>query len=528
MWSQIEDTPSHLTYLLLSFFLLIYALFSRFIRNRLHLSEPPLALLFGILVGPRILNIIDPISLGFGDDVVLEMTRVILGVQCFAIGVELPKFYLNKHWKSVAIMLGPVMAFSWLIAALLARLLFRVSIPTALVIAACLTPTDPVLASSVLSNSKFSTRVPVRIKHMLSAESASNDGVSFPFLYVGLAILTNPTPAESIKQWFLITILWQCAFGILLGFVIGNTANFVLRFSEKRDYIGRPSFLVFYILLATLSVGCGSTLGSDDFLIAFGAGYGFARDGFYAERTREVYLNDVVDLLLNSSMFVYLGTIMPWDQMTFSAEATKHAVVSSGVQIRDGDMSEAYVTPLLLLAFLILLLLFRRIPIVLALHQLHLIPDVYTFNESLFAGHFGPMGLGALFLAIEARSQLEHDTSIPYPQPPNYEGRLTHRQTAVLIIWPIICFVVLGSTLIHCLSVAAISIGVSLRMKPEERAPLLGTESGGLAGMIHSDSEGDSEGEADGGGGDRIRWTRSDGGGYTGYNTDVVVADESA
>lgn len=52
-WDQIEATPSHKTYLILSAFLIVYTLFASFIRNRLHLSEPPLALIFGILLGPK-------------------------------------------------------------------------------------------------------------------------------------------------------------------------------------------------------------------------------------------------------------------------------------------------------------------------------------------------------------------------------------------------------------------------------------------------------------------------------------------
>ena len=59
-WSQIEPTPPHLTYLLLSAFLIIYALFSTFIKNRLHLSEPPIALLVGIILGPRGLGWLTP------------------------------------------------------------------------------------------------------------------------------------------------------------------------------------------------------------------------------------------------------------------------------------------------------------------------------------------------------------------------------------------------------------------------------------------------------------------------------------
>jgi hypothetical protein len=50
-WSQLEPTGPHLTYVFLTSFLIMYALFSLMIRNRLHLSEPPLATLFGIVSG---------------------------------------------------------------------------------------------------------------------------------------------------------------------------------------------------------------------------------------------------------------------------------------------------------------------------------------------------------------------------------------------------------------------------------------------------------------------------------------------
>jgi NhaP-type Na+/H+ or K+/H+ antiporter len=59
-WKQLEPTAPHVTYLTVTAFLLLYALFSLMIRNRLHLSEPPLATVFGIISGPRGLKLIMP------------------------------------------------------------------------------------------------------------------------------------------------------------------------------------------------------------------------------------------------------------------------------------------------------------------------------------------------------------------------------------------------------------------------------------------------------------------------------------
>lgn len=485
MWSQLEPTPPHLTYLTLSVFLIAYSLFSLLIRNRLHLSEPPLAVLFGILLGPSLLNILSPHrDWGLDDVFTQEFTRVILGVQCFAVGIELPaRWFSNRsHRASVLWLLGPVMAYSWAAASLLAYAVFRTSLPTAAVIGACLSPTDPVLAASVLGGaSRFSARVPRRVRNLLSAESACNDGASFPFLYAGLYVFETRSAREAAQHWLLITVLYQCALGLAIGYALGWAANWLLRFSEGRAYASRPSLVAFYFLLAVLCVGVGSTLGLDDFLVAFGAGIGFAHDGWFSSKAEELQgeasFKSVVDLVLDSSMFVYFGALAPWKSFI----------------PRAGDVLEGHVGPGRLLLFLALVLLLRRLPIVLALQAGGLVPDVRTFKEALFCGHFGPMGVGALFLAIEARAHLETGTSLPLPHPrppvgPPYDEKTVAKE----LIWPVVCFVVLGSTVVHGLSGLVISVGVSLSRGAGERAPLLGGEVEGLHGMVH-DSASDGE-----------------------------------
>lgn len=465
---HIEPTPAHFAYLILSAFLLFYALFSAFIRNRLHLSEPPLATLVGIAFGPQGADLFSPQRWGLEDNITQEAARLIVGLQCFTVGVELPKTYFSRHWKSVGMMLGPVMTFSWLITSLFTKLVLQTKWTTALVISACLAPTDPVLAASVLAESSFSRRVPRRLRHMLSAESGCNDGVSFPFLFIGLSFLIETSTGEAVKEWVLGTILWQCSLGLLIGLVFGHCFNRTLRFSQARGYIDPASFLVFYFLLAIFGIGIGSTLGVDDFLVAFGAGYGFAWDGWFARKTRETHLPNVLDLLLNSSMFVYFGAIIPWSSFSPSPY-TENVTLGR------------------LIGLLVLILLFRRLPVVLALKRF--IPDIRTYREALFCGHFGPMGLGALFLVIEARAQLENGTSLPDPHPPEHT---THKK-AIETIWPVVCFIILGSTMVHGLSVAAISVGSHYSRKEGERAPLIGQEDEGLSYMVHEGGGGESE-----------------------------------
>jgi len=43
--------------------------------------------------------------------ITLEFTRVVLAIGVFAIGVELPKAYIARHWKSLLFLLFPVMTW---------------------------------------------------------------------------------------------------------------------------------------------------------------------------------------------------------------------------------------------------------------------------------------------------------------------------------------------------------------------------------------------------------------------------------
>lgn len=137
---------------------------------------------------------------------------------------------------------------------------------------------------------------------------------------------------------------------------------------------------------------------------------------------------------------------------------------------------------------LVLILLFWRIPIVLALKKFF--PDFKTYSEALFAGHFGPMGVGALFLAIEARARLETGTSRPLPHPPQHSPN----KQAIDTVWPVVCFVVFGSIMVHGLSPAILSVVSHFSKHEKERAPLIGEETERLYGMASEDGVGNEGG----------------------------------
>lgn len=89
-------------------------------------------------------------------------------------------------------LLGPVMLIGWMVAAaLMYAIIPGLEFLPALVVAAGVTPTDPILASSVVGKGKFAQEhVPAHIRHVLQCESGCNDGAAFPFLVSSSSIVS--------------------------------------------------------------------------------------------------------------------------------------------------------------------------------------------------------------------------------------------------------------------------------------------------------------------------------------------------
>lgn len=78
--------------------------------------------------------------------------------------------------------------------------------------------------------------------------------------------------------------------------------------------------------------------------------------------------SSVIDLMLNCACFVYIGAWMPFDSF---------------------NTPELGITPGRLALLFLAILALRRIPSVLLLYRW--VPEIGTWREALFTGHFGPV-----------------------------------------------------------------------------------------------------------------------------------------
>ncbi|KAL5528414.1 hypothetical protein ACEPAF_7550 [Sanghuangporus sanghuang] len=426
-----QFTPESISYLVLGGFVVFFSLVSLALKERVYFGEVVLGTAFGIIVGPHCAGILDPRSWSSswttGNRITLEIMRVVLAIGLFSVGVELPKGYLAKHARSLIVMVVPTMAFGWFVVAGVIKGLFpALNFVSSLVIAACLTPTDPVLAVAIIGGRFARKHIPVHLSHLLSAESASNDGLAYPFLSISIYLATESSTRVAFGKFFLVGCLYQVILGTVLGVVLGIIFSRLMRYAYRKGLADKESLVVQYLALAMLTIGIANSIGSDDLLAAFAAGSAIAWDGDFNAQTGDQVFSSVIDLVLNCICFVYIGAWIPFESFNDTVLGIR---------------------PWRLIVLLTAILTLRRIPSILLLYKF--VPDIRNWREALFCGHFGPMGVGAVFISALAISEL------PVPSNPP----ATQNELLATALHPIISFVVLGSIIIHGLSISVFYLG---------------------------------------------------------------------
>ncbi|KAI9487943.1 Sodium/hydrogen exchanger family-domain-containing protein [Zychaea mexicana] len=349
-----------------------------------------------------------------------------------AVGIDLPKHYLWKEWKTYLMLMIPIMIFMWLGSGLFIwALIPPLDYLNALVIAACVCPTDPILANSVVKGRFAEKHVPAHIRNALSAESGGNDGMGFPFLFLAIFLIGEPGTGHAIGKWVYETCLFQIVLSIVIGIAVGWVARKILQWSEKHRLIDKPSFLCFAIALALFLMSMTGFSGSDDVLACFVAGNAFSWDDWFRQETEEAHFQDVIDMMLNLGVFAYIGAIIPWHEF---------------------GNADIGLTPWRLVVIAILILLFRRLPIVIALKPV--MPAIKTYREAVFSGWFGPMGVGAVFLSMIAKEEMEEVFKDQVEKP-----------VVIELISPVVLFIVLASTLVHGTTIPLFQLGKRIRTR---------------------------------------------------------------
>ena len=146
---------------------------------------------------------------------VAQLATVALIVILFRDGIEVEAEMLQREWRLPARKLVLAMPITCVLVALAARVLTDLSWTECFLLGALLSPTDPVLSSSVVTN----PRVPRLVRHSLNLESGMNDGLALPAVLAFSAALAAGEDDFVWYEFVLQDVTLGLAFGVGLGFV---------------------------------------------------------------------------------------------------------------------------------------------------------------------------------------------------------------------------------------------------------------------------------------------------------------------
>lgn len=318
----------------------------------------------------------DVVSVDASSETVVDLITLALILTLFSDGLFVERELLARHWGPVARAIVLAMPLTLGLLALAAKGLFPdLSWAEAFLIAAVLTPTDPVVTSAVVTSAK----VPSRIRHTLNLESGLNDGLALPFVLFFLVLAEPGGDAghEATK------LLGEAAFGATLGVALGMGGG-RLRHHLPAGGVAARYEGIYAVGLGLIAYGLAEVTFGNGLIAAFVCGIAL---GAGAHEVPEPF----VDFAENVSTIAQVLTFFVFGAL----------IVSTGFH---GSIPA-------LVGFIALALLVARPLAILAAFLRERLP----LPQKLFIAWFGPKGVASMLFALYVLDSQVDDRALLFP-----------------------------------------------------------------------------------------------------------------
>ena len=271
-----------------------------------------LLILFGMAafaVVPGVSVVPDPRTAPFPWEVVAELTVIIA---LFATGLRIDDLSSLTRWGPTIRLLAIAMPLTILAMAVLGHGLAGMTVAGAILLGAVLAPTDPVLAGDVQVGPPLEGgEHPVRFA--LTTEAALNDGLAFPFVYLGLIVAAQGVaPGEWALEWLARDVVWRIAVGTAMGAAGGWALGQVLFVLPRGATLADTASGV--VALAGVLLCYGTTELAEGYGFIAVAVMGLVLRRVEAEHAFHRRLHDFAEAIehaLTAVLLVALGAVLP-------------------------------------------------------------------------------------------------------------------------------------------------------------------------------------------------------------------------
>ena len=245
-------------------------------HQRHFFSPAAVYLLLGALASAGLhllgVDLIDPIE---QSDLIEHLAEFAVIVALFGAGLRLDRHFGWVKWRSTILLIAVVMPLTIGAITLFASTVMGLSLGAAIILGACLAPTDPVLAGDVKvgppgegdgSETSFA----------LTSEAGLNDGFAFPFVFLGVFV-AGEGGLGWFTEWLAADVLYAITVGIALGVLGGQAIGLGADWLRKRKLL-KPQYDGWLAMAAVLVIyGVTEVAGAYGFLAAFAGGLSFRR-----------------------------------------------------------------------------------------------------------------------------------------------------------------------------------------------------------------------------------------------------------
>ncbi|MBZ6377501.1 sodium:proton antiporter [Pacificimonas flava] len=237
-------------------------------------------------------------------------------VALFGTGLRIDSVYNRGLWASTARLLGIAMPLC-IIAVALIGVAAGLTLAGAVLLAAVLAPTDPVLAADVQVGPPLEGgEHPVRFA--LTTEAGLNDGLAFPFVYLALFIASYGfAPAEWGLDWAGFYLVYKIAVGTAFGAGAGWVLGKIMFSVPARNILANTGSGVVAMAGVLLTYGLCELIEGYGFIAAFVMGLVLRRQEAEHEFHGRLHtFSESIEHAVTAILLVLLGgtipTLMPY------------------------------------------------------------------------------------------------------------------------------------------------------------------------------------------------------------------------
>jgi NhaP-type Na+/H+ or K+/H+ antiporter len=209
-------------------------------------------------------------------------------------------------------MLGIAMPLTIVAVAMLGVGLAGMTVAGAILLGAVLAPTDPVLAADVqVGPPHEGIEHPVRFT--LTTEAGLNDGLAFPFVYLGLIVAAEGLdPGAWAMDWFLQDIVYRITLGIGMGWVGGRALGYILFSVPRKALLAETGSGVIALAGVLLCYGSTELLEGYGFIAVVVLGLTLRRveEGHHFHRRLHDF-SESIEHALTALLLIALGSVLP-------------------------------------------------------------------------------------------------------------------------------------------------------------------------------------------------------------------------